>query len=137
MALNLYLDDCANAGLLANLLTQAGHTVVRPGDVGMRGAVGVDFGGPEVPAHLELVGHVVVELLGGLGYGVFDDGAGGVFSAVVVDVDALVSGGFAEADGVDGGCGDTLVSTDEGELTHHRDEGVGKGFEAEVGEPEA
>jgi predicted nuclease of predicted toxin-antitoxin system len=38
VALNLYLDDCANAGLLADLLTRAGHAVVRPGDVGMRGA---------------------------------------------------------------------------------------------------
>src|ERR1700733_12151391 len=38
VALTLYLDDCANAGLLADLLSQAGHTVVRPGDVGMRGA---------------------------------------------------------------------------------------------------
>ena len=37
MALNLYLDDCANASLLADLLVQAGHTVVRPGDVGMLG----------------------------------------------------------------------------------------------------
>jgi predicted nuclease of predicted toxin-antitoxin system len=38
VALSLYLDDCANAGLLANRLSQAGHTVVRPGDVGMIGA---------------------------------------------------------------------------------------------------
>jgi predicted nuclease of predicted toxin-antitoxin system len=37
VALNLYLDDCANADLLADLLRQAGHTVVRPGDVGMLG----------------------------------------------------------------------------------------------------
>ena len=34
----------------------------------------VVFGGPELPPHLELVGHVVVELLGGFGDGVFDDG---------------------------------------------------------------
>ena len=69
---------------------------------------GVGVGGPELPAHLELVGHVVVELLGGFGYGVFDDGGGGVFGAVVVDVEALVGGGFVEADGVDGGGGDAL-----------------------------
>ena len=37
MALNLYLDDCANADLLADLLTQAGHGVVRPGDTGTLG----------------------------------------------------------------------------------------------------
>ncbi len=35
MALNLYLDDCANSDLLAQLLTQAGHTVVRPADAGI------------------------------------------------------------------------------------------------------
>lgn len=34
MALNLYLDDCANSDLLADLLTRAGHTVVRPADAG-------------------------------------------------------------------------------------------------------
>ena len=62
-------------------------------------------GSPEIPAHLELVGGIVVELLGGLGYGVFDDGGGGVLGAVVVDVDALVGGGFVEADGVGGGGG--------------------------------
>ncbi len=37
MALNLYLDDCANAHLLADLLRQAGHTVTRPVDVGLVG----------------------------------------------------------------------------------------------------
>ena len=37
MALNLYLDDRANSDLLAELLTQAGHTVVRPADVGLAG----------------------------------------------------------------------------------------------------
>ena len=95
------------------------------------------FGEPELPAHLELVGHVVVELLGGFGDGVFDDGGRGVFGAVVVDVDALVGGGFGEADGVDGGGGDAIVSADEGELAHDRDQGRGEGVEAEVGEPEA
>ncbi len=37
MALNLYLDDCANSNLLAEFLTRAGHTVVRPEDVGLTG----------------------------------------------------------------------------------------------------
>ena len=37
MALNLYLDDCANSDLLALLLGRAGHTVVRPGDAGTDG----------------------------------------------------------------------------------------------------
>ncbi len=32
MALNLYLDDCANSDLLAELLRQTGHRVVRPTD---------------------------------------------------------------------------------------------------------
>ena len=66
--------------------------------------VGAGFGRPELPAHLKLVGHIVVELLGGFGYGVFDDGGGGVFGAVVVDIDALVDGSFGEVDGIDAGC---------------------------------
>ena len=37
MALNLYLDDCANSDLLADLLRQAGHTVVRPNEIGLEG----------------------------------------------------------------------------------------------------
>ena len=37
MALTLYLDDCADARLLAHLLVQAGHTVVRPRDAGTVG----------------------------------------------------------------------------------------------------
>ena len=39
MALNLYLDDCSNSDLLAALLLQAGHRVVRPTDdaVGLGG----------------------------------------------------------------------------------------------------
>jgi hypothetical protein len=32
VALNLYLDDCSNSDLLADLLRQAGHSVVRPTD---------------------------------------------------------------------------------------------------------
>lgn len=38
MALSLYLDDCANSDRLADLLRQAGHTVVRPADAGIRGS---------------------------------------------------------------------------------------------------
>lgn len=39
MALNLYLDDCSNSNLLADLLRQNGHRVVRPTDdgVGLQG----------------------------------------------------------------------------------------------------
>lgn len=39
MALNLYLDDCSNSNLLADLLRQGGHRVVRPTDdeVGLSG----------------------------------------------------------------------------------------------------
>jgi hypothetical protein len=104
------------------------------------GVAGIKLGGPEVPAHLELVGGVVVELFGGLGDGVFDDGGGGVaafFGAIIGDVDSLVGGGFGEADGIGGGCGDPLFATDEGELAHDRDESRGEGVEAEVGKPEA
>jgi hypothetical protein len=32
VALKLYLDDCSNSDLLADLLRQAGHEVVRPSD---------------------------------------------------------------------------------------------------------
>lgn len=35
MALDLYLDDCSNSDLLADLLQKAGHTVVRPTDAGV------------------------------------------------------------------------------------------------------
>ncbi len=39
MPLKLYLDDCSNSNLLADLLRQAGHEVVRPTDeeVGLTG----------------------------------------------------------------------------------------------------
>ena len=44
MALNLYLDDCSNSDLLADLLQKAGHRVVRPTDpgVGLDGANDAD-----------------------------------------------------------------------------------------------
>ncbi len=45
MALNLYLDDCSNSDLLAALLGQAGHQVVRPTDNG----VGLE--GEDDPVH--------------------------------------------------------------------------------------
>jgi hypothetical protein len=35
VALNLYLDDCSNSDVLADLLRQAGHRVVRPTDEGV------------------------------------------------------------------------------------------------------
>ena len=38
MTLALYLDDCAFAHELRDLLTVAGHSVVIPADVGLRGA---------------------------------------------------------------------------------------------------
>ena len=47
MALSLYLDDCANSDLLANLLRQAGHRVVRPTDDG------VGLGGEDDDIHLD------------------------------------------------------------------------------------
>lgn len=44
MALNLYLDDCADASTLCDLIRAAGHTVVRPRDAGTTGIAD--------PAHL-------------------------------------------------------------------------------------
>jgi hypothetical protein len=35
VALKLYLDDCSNSDLLADLLRQAGHEVVRPTEEGI------------------------------------------------------------------------------------------------------
>ena len=46
MALNLYLDDCSNSNLLADLLLRAGHRVVRPTDSG------VDMDGEDDETHL-------------------------------------------------------------------------------------
>jgi Domain of unknown function (DUF5615) len=39
MSLRLYLDDCSNSNLLADLLKKAGHEVVRPTDerIGLEG----------------------------------------------------------------------------------------------------
>ena len=112
-----------------------------PGGVEAGGRLGV----PEHPAHFELVGAVVVELLGGFGDGVFDDGAFGVGSfggTLVVDVDALVDGGLGPVDGVDGGGGDAAevgggfaVFRDDGELAQDAGERGGQGFKAEVREP--
>ena len=95
------------------------------------------FREPELPLHLELVSHIVVELLGGLGYGVFDDGGFGVLGAVVVDVDALIGRGFGEVDGIDRGSGDAFFSTNEHKLAEDRNQCGGQRLEAEVGEPEA
>ncbi len=41
MVLDLYLDDCSNSDLLAELLRQAGHRVIRPTDEGV-GLAGMD-----------------------------------------------------------------------------------------------
>jgi Domain of unknown function (DUF5615) len=46
VALNLYLDDCSNSDLLADLLRQAGHQVVRPTDED------VDLEGADDDVHL-------------------------------------------------------------------------------------
>src|ERR1700744_5856633 len=103
------------------------------------------FGDPEAPTHFELVGGVVVELLGGFGDGVFGEGGVGFggFAAFVVDVDALVDGGFRPVDGIGGGSGDAgelglsaAFAGDGDELTEHADECVGEGLEPEVREPE-
>ena len=118
---------------------------------GLEAPGGVEAGGggfrdPEAPAHFELVGGVVVELLGGFGDCVFGEGGvglGGV-AAFVVDVDALVDGGFCPVDGIGAGSGDAgelglsaAFTGDGDELTEHADERVGQGLETEVREPEA
>ena len=97
------------------------------------------FGGPEAPLHLELVGHIVVELLGSLSNGVVDDGVLGGLGAVIIDVDTLVDGCFVEGDGVNGGRGDSLgFWTGDGcELAEDADELAGQAVKAEVGKPEA
>ena len=105
------------------------------------------LGGPELPAHLELVCHVVVELLGGLGDGGIDEFVEGVGGGIDWDggvevrgdgigVDALVGGRLGEVDGIGGGGGDTLGS-DLGELAQNAGKRVGQGLQAEVGIPEA
>jgi hypothetical protein len=115
-----------------------GGGLLLPGGIEAAGFFGgfVEDRGPELPLHLELVGHVVVELLGGFGDGGFDEGVGGLLGALVVDVDALVDGGLGEAEGVGRGDGDALVSADERELAHDADERFGQRGEAEVRIPE-
>jgi hypothetical protein len=78
-----------------------------------------------------------VELLGGFGDSVLDDGVLGGLSAVIIDIDALVDRGFVEADGVDGGGGDPFFPADKRELAEDRNEGRRKVFESKVGKPEA
>jgi hypothetical protein len=88
-----------------------------------------------------------VELLGGLGDCVLDDGAfgiGGVLGAIVVDVDPLVGRRFGPVDRIDAGGGDAAegagglaVFGDEGELAEDADECSGERVEAKVGVPEA
>ena len=109
---------------------------------GIVGAAGAGVGRPEVPGHLELVGDVFVELLGGFGDGVFDDGGGGVlvvFGARIGDVEALVDGGFGEGERVGRGGLNAFAgggAAELGELAHDAGEGGGQSVEAEVGEPE-
>ena len=112
------------------------------------GADGVGWlGGPELPTHLELVGHVVVKLLGGLGDGGLNGGVGGGGVRVHLGgqarvgaggfgVEALVGGGFGEVNGIRAGSNDAAAS-DDGELAHDAGEGAGERFQAEVGVPEA
>ena len=105
------------------------------------------LGGPELPAHLELVRHVVVELLGGLGDGGVDEFVEGVGGGIDWDggvevrgggigVDALVGGRLGEVDGIGGGGGDTL-GADLGELAQDPGKRGRQGLQAEVGIPEA
>lgn len=113
-------------------------------------AGGVRFGGPEAPAHLELVGGVVVELLGGFGDGVFGEGrfdVGGGLGAIgfhsLIVIDALIDGGFGPVDGVGAGGDDAgelavgaAFSGDQSELAEDAGERGGERLEAEVRIPE-
>ena len=121
--------------------------VVDAGAEGGAGVVGVGvFERPELPAHLELVGHVVVELFSGFGDGALDGGVGGAAGGIDfgtvdsdalagVDVDALVGGGSVKLMGYGGRGGDALAA-DYGELAEDASERRGQGFEPEIGEPE-
>ncbi len=143
-------DDLDSGGVGSPEGVEAGSGVAIGVGFGVvAGAAGAGVWGPEVPLHLELVGHVVVEVFGGFGDGGLDDGGGGVLTlgrAGVVDVEALVGGGFRERDGVGGGGRDALAlgeaggragAADDRELAHDGDERCGEAFEAEVWKPEA
>ena len=129
--------------------TRFGGAIVVDGGREVEAAIGwVGLGGrPQVPAHLELISHVLVELLGGFGYrglecGVVCTGGGVNFGAVDpgaladVNVDTLVAGRLGEVDGICGCGGDTL-STHQRELAQDSGERARQGFEAEVGVPQA
>ena len=119
--------------------------------VGSRVQAGVEAGGaglgdPEAPAHFELIGGVVVELLGGFGDGVFGEWRRRRrrLAALVVDVNALVDGRLGPVDRIGAGGGDAgelgvgaAFTRDSNELTEHAGECVGEGLETEVREPEA
>ena len=109
----LFVAGVFEVGAEADDADGAGFEAPEGVELGLGGCGGGDVGCPECPAHLELDGHVVVEVLGGFGDGVFDDGTLGVgvfLGAGVVDVEALVGGGLGEGDGIDGGGGYALGS---------------------------
>ncbi len=142
----LFVGGVLEVGAEADDADGAGFESPEGVELGLFAGSGGEVGGPEVPLHFEFDGHVVVEVLGGLGYGVFDDGIGGVLGAVIVDVETLVGGRFGEVDGVDGGCGDAVgvgasggcrTYADAGELAEHGGERRRERFEAKVGKPEA
>jgi len=84
-------------------------------DLGLAGV-----GRPELPAHLELVGGVIVKLLRGLGDCVFDERGGAVLQAIVENVSALVDGRFTEGDWVCARGDDSRILGDKCELAHDR-----------------
>ena len=67
----LFEAGVVEAGAEAEDADGAGFVAPEGVELGVGGGGGGDVGGPEVPLHLELDGHVVVEVLGGFGDGVF------------------------------------------------------------------
>src|SRR5262245_54077574 len=55
LALQLYLDDCANSATLARMLREAGHQVVTPAESGIAGADDGDHLGYAILHNLTLV----------------------------------------------------------------------------------
>jgi hypothetical protein len=137
-AVDVFVAGCGLAGPEGKRVGVVVRIFVFHGAVEAVVRVAAGVGGPELPGHFELVGHVVVKLLGGLGDGGLDDGFGGVGLVICVcgDVNALVDGRLGEVDGVGGGCGDAFRS-DRGEMAEDADERGGEGLQAEVRVPEA
>lgn len=92
---------------------------------------------PEVPAYLEFIGHIVMELLGCFGDSVFNKRVVIGLRAVIVDIDALPRWSFIEADGIDRSRGDAFVPADDLKLAQYAGKRAGQCLKAEVWKPHA